>query len=124
MKGCAKLVSQCLQLIAMEGHRHLRCLGMPVMVGVRDVVGTIARISPSMPRVSLHEADMDDMLWNIPKQDIIPSIKTVLRALKECSRGKRDFWFSLHCTGDKPLDRIGKAASKDFRILSQDDVLQ
>ena len=110
MRGYAKLVSRCLQLIAMEGHRHLRSLGMPIMVRVRDIVGTLSRISPSTSRVFLHEADMDDMFWNIPKDEIVPAIKSVLDSLRECAMGKREFWFSLHRAGDKSLDRIGKCS--------------
>ena len=93
---------------------------MPVMVGVRDIVGTLSRISPSTSRVFPMEADMDDMFW---KSEIFPAIKSVLHALKEQARGKREIWFSLHRNGGRCLDRIGKASSKDFRTLSKDEVL-
>ena len=33
------------------------------------------------------------------------------------------FWFSLHRAGDKSLDRIGKAALRDYRTLEQKEVI-
>ena len=67
---------------------------------------------------------MDDMFRNIPKDEIVPAVKSVLDSLRECARGKREFWFSLHRAGDKSLDRMGKAASRDYRTLEQEEVIK
>ena len=43
------------------------------MVGVRDMLGAVGRTLPVWATVRPDEADMTDMFWHIPKDDVIPS---------------------------------------------------
>jgi hypothetical protein len=67
------------------------------------------------------EMDMEDMFWEIPKQEVAKALKWAIRLVK---KGKKEQWFCLHKRGMKKLDRLGKGASNDFLNMSDDQVLR
>ena len=69
------------------------------------------------------EADVDDMYWELDKEECLRAIRHAIGATKKKRREKVRH-FALHKEGDKNLDRFGGSTSQEFRILSEDEVLR
>ena len=65
LRKWARIVSGCLSALLKELCRHTISLGTPLMIGVRDLVGTLTRMAPDFPACHLKEMDMEDMFWRI-----------------------------------------------------------
>ena len=122
LRSYARLMSRSLQLIVSEVYRQFQTLGMPSMVGVRDLLGSLGRFNPVWASVRPDEADMTDMFWNIPKGDVVPALHELFELLEGERRGCAEF-FALHKSGEKALDRLGTASSADFRVISRQELL-
>ena len=122
LRSYARLISRSLQLVVSEVYRLLQTLGMPTMTGVRDMLGSLGRFMPVWSTVQPDEADMADMFWHIPKDDVVPSLNLIFTLLERERRGCAEF-FSLHKSGEKTLDRIGTATCADFRVISRSELL-
>jgi hypothetical protein len=122
LRSYARLISRSLQLVVNEVYRHFQTLGMPSMLGVRDMLAALGRTLPVWCTVRPDEADMTDMFWHIPKSEVVPSLNSLFDLLEREKRGSAEF-FSLHKSGEKTLDRLGTASSDDFRVLTRAELV-
>jgi hypothetical protein len=122
LRKWAKLVSRCIQLLVREVGEVIRSFCLPTMVGVRDLLGCMARTNPQWSNSVGAEMDMDDMFWQIPKDEVIPSLTYLAKKLK--GRRTGETWFTLDRIGDKKLDRMGKAPEKTSISVSLTEVLR
>ena len=67
LRSYARLMSRSLPLIVSEVYRQFQTLGMPSMVRVRDLPGSLGRCNPVRASVRPDEADMTDTFWHLPK---------------------------------------------------------
>ena len=124
VQSYSKLIGRCLRLLVNEMYITLDSLALPVMLGVRDLVQVVRRIQPDRTQLYPYEADIDDMYWELDKKKCISSIEFSISKVCQTRREKQsDLRFSLHRSGDKSLDRLGPAASYEFRILTVTEVL-
>jgi hypothetical protein len=123
LKRYAKLVSRSLQLLVQNVCQHATTSTLPNMLGIRDLVGCISRLKPVWENTSLHELDMDDQFWNIPKEECVEAVRW---AVKEVTKHRRcrGLSFALHKGGDKFLDRFGSSTERDFVNLTVGEVLR
>ena len=121
LRSYARMISPSLQLVVSEVYRLFQTLGMPVMTGVRDVLGSLGRLRLVCSTVRPDEADMTDMFWHTPKDDVVPSLDSIFALLEREKRGCAKF-FSLHKFGEKTLDRLGTATGVDFRVMSRSEL--
>ena len=63
------------------------------------------------------EQDMEDMYWEVPKDEMLQSLTWALALL---SKGKTELFFSLAKGGLNELDRVGTASSDHFVVHSCD----
>lgn len=115
LKHYAKLVSRSLHLLINRiVTAHPTC-SLPNMLGVRDMVGAITRSDWQTDHIVLKERDMDDMFWQISRDQVKKSLKWAFQFINR-SRTTKNLFFSLSKM-DKAFDRIGKSTSEDFFIL-------
>ena len=98
-------------------------LGFPMLLGVRDQVGLATRLRGHNDRVEFRERDMNDMFWEIPKEEAMAAIRWAMTTVREKTRGKKA-WFSIARGGEKDLDRVGSCSSRNFYVLSEHEVLR
>ena len=123
LRSYARLISRSLQLVVNEIYRHFQTLGMPSMLGVRDMLAALGRTLPVWCTVGPDEADMADMFWHIPKSEVVPFLNSLFDLLEREKRGSAEF-FSLHKSGEKTLDRLGTTSSDDVRVLTRAELVE
>ena len=121
VQSYAKLIGRCLRLLLGEMYVTLDTLALPVMLGVRDVVQAARKIQPDRTKMHLHEADIDDMYWEIDKNECLHAIDFAISKVRKMRREKT-LTFALHRSGDKSLDRIGSSVCDDFYLLTASEV--
>jgi hypothetical protein len=94
-----------------------------MLLGVRDQVGLATRLRGNNDRVEFRERDMNDMFWEIPKEEAMAAIRWAMTTLREKTRGKKA-WFSIARGGEKDLDRVGSCSSKNFYVLPEHEVVR
>ena len=72
LRSYARLISRSLQLVVNEVYRHFQTLGMPSMLGVRDMLAALGRTLPVWCTVRPDEADMTDMFGISPRVRLFP----------------------------------------------------
>jgi hypothetical protein len=65
-----------------------------MLLGVRDQVGLATRLRGHNDRVEFRERDMNDMFWEIPKEEAMAAIRWAMTTVRERMRGKKA-WFSI-----------------------------
>ena len=61
-----------------------------MLLGVRDQVGLTTRLRGHNDRVEFRERDMNDMFWEIPKEEAVAAIRWAMTTQKREAR-KRGF---------------------------------
>jgi len=123
LKHTSQVVSRCMQVLYMQALQAVQTMGLPTMLGVRDLWLAVQRITNVAGHMHLCERDMDDMYWRIPKAQVI---QAQVDTAKWVAKWRRlpSIWFSIHRGGDHSLDRIGKGASSQFWTIPLTFVLK
>ena len=112
-KKWAQLIGRALQVLVNHVPTKIDTMALPNMLGVRDMVFVGRRLSPLCRNASFREMDIDDMFWNLDKEEVVEAIEGSIGIML---RGKREtnLWFSIHKSGERSLDRLGKSSCEDF----------
>ena len=73
-QSLAKPVGRALRLLLHEMYTTLASLALPVMIGVRDLVCAVSKAQELRSSVRPLEADVDDMFWELDKEDCLTAI--------------------------------------------------
>ena len=122
-KRYAKAVGRSLQLLVRELCHLQQGIGFQNLLGVRDQARAFQKFHTTVgthSTVHLAEKDMTDMFWEIPKPQIISALQWAIAKSKR--RGKTCF-FSIAKNGLNFLDRLGRATTRDFSILTAEEVV-
>ena len=128
----AKQIGRCLNRVIRELCEGQYGLGFPDLLGVRDQVRTMARLKSQMRgggpgeqegpiKDHLKEMDMEGMFWEIPTEEFFLALQWVLET---ASKRRRALWFSIAKGGFSQRDRVGRASSLDYIVISCDQVLR
>ena len=147
LQSYSRVISRCLQRGLEELMIRTPVLGFPGMLGVRDLIFAARRVGATPGSLELKELDMDDMFWEIPQTEVIASVRWLISTLRARNKkpvpkqtrqtsqqtldvtpaaplGVEALWFSISKSGDKSLDRVGKAAGKDFRMITAEQIIR
>jgi hypothetical protein len=98
----ARLISRVTQLMVSFLYNDMdNVLGKPTLVGVRDLLSTVASsLTPDWHTTLLREMDMADMFWELPTGEVIRAMRwalTRIRSVRRCRVAN----FALSVDGDK-----------------------
>ena len=123
LKRYARVIGRCLQLLVKALYLECTTLGFPLMLGTRDFSQACIRLSSQTSAVHICEQDIQDMYWEIPKPQVMESVKWAVNHLGE-QRKRPVSFFAVNQAGDKILDRLGKGSEDMFWNIPVSFVLQ
>ena len=85
------------------------------MLGVRDQIMAATRLVGQVGDIRFLEQDMEDMYWEVPKDEMLQSLTWALALL---SKGKTVLSFSIAKGDLNELDRVGSASGEHFVVLT------
>ena len=94
----------------------LHYTGFPLMLGTTDFAPTCIRLSADTTQIHVCEKDMQDMYWEIPKDQVLHFFNWAVSHLGDARRHPITY-FAIHRGGDKVLDRLGKGSEDQFRKI-------
>ena len=106
------MICQCLQQLIVFITLTLPTYSMQRLPGVRDQATAPQRPMTPSHQVHFCEQDMEDMFWEIPKQDVLTTLRWALRQVK--LDGEDRVTFAIERSGVKPLGRLGTGASHAY----------
>ena len=118
LQAWSRVVSRCLHMLVNHLTDQGTGLSFAKMQGVRDQIHAAVRMGGNPRSLSLKEEDMTDMFWEIPSTEVKSALSW---ALSEVGKSARSKCLSFSVSKEsKALDRLGKASTKGFVIVSQD----
>ena len=118
LQAGSRVVSKCLQMLVNHLIDQGTGLAFAKMQGVRDQIHAVVCMGGNPQSLSLKEEDVTDMFWEIPSTEVKSALSWALSEVGKSSRSK-SLSFSVS-KESKALDRLGKASTKGFVIVSQD----
>ena len=117
----SRQIGRCPTVLLKESHIASPFWGCPSMMGVRDIW---THLHTNPPRF-LHawERDIDNAYWNRNKRQVADAMRKAADTIKKHRRMHNTFCFSIAKGGMRPLDRVGHAADRNFRVYTIQNVL-
>ena len=122
LKTFSRLIGCSLSLLLREVHISYPAWGTSSLLGVRDLVGLVAKWFQG--KTALAEREIDNAYWELPKEGLYDSVKQATQLVRTHRGTRGEFFFSIARGGGRSLDRIGKATDRGFRAVPLEDVLK
>ena len=116
-------MGRCLQLMTRHLATYYPTWSFQSLLGVLDQARAATRLQPMGGGTEFMEKDMNDMFWEIPKEQAQQALKWAV-ALMPSAGQVSDVCFAVAKGGLKELDHLGRSTSKDFHNLSAHEVLR
>ena len=122
LSSWGKLIGRSLQQLISFAVCNQATYSFKQLLGVRDQARAVLRLCASTNSKMFLEKDMEDMFWEIPKQDAMAAVRWARSLVKPCA-GSHSLTFAIAKGHLKHLDRIGTGSSDQFYNISSDVVL-
>ena len=118
-----KLIGMSLQQLISFAVCNQATYSFQQLLGVREKVRAVLSLCASTSSKMFLEKDMEDVLWEIPKQDAMAAVRWACSLVKPCAVS-RSLTFAIAKGHLKHLDRIGTGSSDQFYNISSGAVLR
>ena len=118
-----KLIGRSLQRLISFAVCNLATYSFQQLLGVRDQARVVLRLCANTSSKVFLEKDMEDMCWEIPKQDAMAAVRWACSLVKPCANSG-SLSFAIAKGQLKHLDRIGTGSSDQFYNISSAAVLR
>ena len=102
-------------MVVLEVVGRIFSVGFQNMLGVKDQIIAATRLVGRQGKMKCLEQDMEDMYWEVPKEEMLQSLTGGMDLL---GKGKTELFFSLAKGGLNELDRVGTASSDHFVVIT------
>ena len=118
-----KLIGRSLQQLISFAVCNQATYSFQQLLGVRDQARAVLRLCANASSKTFLEKDMEDMFWEIPKQDAMAAVRWACSLVKPFA-STQSLTFAFAKGHLKHLDRIGTWSSDQFYNISCDAVLR
>ena len=117
LKHTSQVVSRCMQVLYMQALQAVQTMGLPTMLGVRDLWSAVQRITNVAVHMHLCERDMDDMYWRIPKAQVIQAQVDTAKWVAKWRPTRRRGYTRL--THQHVFQRVSHSSANNFGPIRQ-----